>query len=133
MDDQGQSSLGYEEGVVATVSYFGFLGVVILMLERKSNFVRFHALQSSIGFGMLAVYWLIVKWISSLEFLAWSPGLLALIFSIYMMIKAYHGEEYKVPIIGDLAFGAVYDTSPEPEEIPAAATGEPNTTAAEGK
>ncbi len=44
-----------------------------------------------------------------------------------MMIKAYHGEEYKVPVIGNLAFGAVYETEPETEDSPPAETGDAKT------
>lgn len=116
MDNDGKSSIGFEEGVVATASYFCFTGLILLMIERKSNFVRFHSVQSCLGFGLLAIYWLIVKWIGALYFLTWTPGLLALMFSCYMMIRAYHGEEYKFPVIGEIAFSAIYDTDHEAED-----------------
>ena len=33
-----------------------------------------------------------------------------------MMTRAYYGEEYKLPIIGSLAFAAVYDAEPETDD-----------------
>lgn len=120
MDDEGKSSTGFEEGVVAAASYFCVLGLLFLIIEKRSNFVRFHAVQSTLGFGLLAVFWLCVKLIGALHSLAWAPGLLALVFAAYMMYRAYHGEEYKFPIIGNLAFNAVYETGSEPEDTLAA-------------
>lgn len=111
MDDYGKSSIGFEEGVVAAASYFCISGLILLIIERRSNFVRFHAVQSCLGFALLAIYWLAIRWVNGLWFLAWSPGLLAFIFAAHMMLKAYHGEEYKFPLIGSLAFSAIYDTS----------------------
>lgn len=127
MEDVGKSSMGFEEGIVAAASYFGFLGLVILMLERRSDFVRFHAIQSTLSFGLLTIFWLVVKWIEALNFLAWCPGLLALIFAIYMMIRAYHGEEYKLPLIGRFAFDAVYETGSESEDLLAEPSGDEKT------
>lgn len=124
MEDDGKSSIGFEEGIVAAASYFCFLGLLILIIERKSDFVRFHAVQSTLGFGLLSIFWLAVKWISCLNFLVWAPGLIAFIFAVYMMIRALHGEEYKLPLIGNLAFGAVYETEPETEDSPPAETGD---------
>ncbi len=117
MDDYGKSSTGFEENLVAAASYFGFLGLFILIIERRSTFVKFHAVQSSLGFGLLSVFWMLVKWIPSLYFLIWAPGLLMLIFAICMMIKSYDGEEHRLPIIGSLAFRIVYHTGPDSEDL----------------
>ncbi|HUV05595.1 MAG TPA: hypothetical protein VMX94_10865 [Armatimonadota bacterium] len=130
MDDYGKSSIGFEEGTVAAASYFCFLGLLILIIERRSNFVRFHAIQSTLGFGLLGILWLCVK-CAGLSSLAWLPGLLALAFALHMMYKAYHGEEYKFPLIGKLAFSAVYDTSPEPADSPPASGNADESTAAD--
>lgn len=117
MGDYGKSSTGFDENFVAAASYFGFLGLFILMIEKRSTFVKFHAVQSSLGFGLLSIFWLLAAWLSTLQFLIWAPGLLMLIFAIYMMIKSYDGEEYKLPVIGPLAFRAIYQTGPEPEDL----------------
>lgn len=111
MFEEGKSSIGFEEGLVAAASYFPVLGLIILMIEKRSNFVRFHAVQSTLGFGVLLVFYLIVKWVGNLHsYLWWAPSLLAIVFALFMMHKAHHGEEYRLPIIGNLAFGAVFET-----------------------
>ncbi|HEY3297974.1 MAG TPA: hypothetical protein VGK34_04895, partial [Armatimonadota bacterium] len=37
------------------------------------------------------------------------PGLFALCLTAFMMIKAYDGVEFKLPLIGKLAFRVVYE------------------------
>ena len=105
----GKSSFGFEENIVACASYL-LVGPVIYLKEKHSNFVRFHALQSTLGYAALLVYWLIVKLVPFLFILSWSPGILALGFSAYMMLKAYDGEEYRLPLIGNLAYETVFET-----------------------
>ena len=113
MDEHhGQSSIGLEEGVVAAGSYFGPLGLLMLIIERKSSFVKFHAVQSTLGFALLLIFYLIVKWFN-LHYIWWAPGLAALGFSLYMMFRAYYGDEYQFPVIGPLAFNTIYDAEPD--------------------
>jgi uncharacterized membrane protein len=108
-DYNGRSSFGFEENLVAAASYF-LIGPVVFFKERRSNFVRFHALQATLGFVALFAFWAAVKLIGALYVLKWAPGVLALVFVSLAMLKAYDGEEYKFPIIGRWAFQAVYDT-----------------------
>jgi uncharacterized membrane protein len=124
MDEYGKSSTGVEENIVAAASYLAFLGLVILIIEKRSHFVRFHAVQSTLGFGILAILWLATKWIPALSFLAFLPGLLALLFAVVMGIKAYDGEEFRMPFIGNLAFNTIYETTPDEELVPAPAEDE---------
>lgn len=128
MDDYGQSSLGFEENVVAVASYFYLLGFIILILEKKSHFVRFHALQSTFGFTFLTLLLITIKCIPALSFLWWLPGLSMLLFAGTSMLKAYYGEEHKMPLVGRLAFGLVYDTRSEKEDILAAEESNEETT-----
>ncbi len=108
--DHGKSSLGFEEGIVAASSYLGFVGLLMLIIERKSAYVKFHALQSTLGFVILLGIYLVIKY-CNLVYLNWAPGLMCLAFIGFMSLKAYYGEEYQLPIIGKLAYHAVYDTS----------------------
>ena len=119
MDDQGKSSIGLEEGLVAAASYFCILGIVMLIIEKKSNFVRFHAVQSTLGFAFIGILWLGMKLLEVPVYIAWIPSMTALGFAVFMMIKAYYGEEHRLPIIGNWAFAAVYETDPDsrPEDL----------------
>lgn len=116
MDKDGMSSIGIEEGIVATATYFPVLGLVALMIEKKSHFVRFHAVQSTLGFTFIGLFWLAFRWLQVPIYFRWAPSMVALGFSVVMMIKAYHGEEHRLPLIGNWAFAAVYDMD-EPEDL----------------
>ncbi len=110
MSNSGMSSLGIEEGFVAAGSYLVVLGPLVLLLERKSAFVKFHALQSTLGFAVLLGFYLAVKYLN-LYYISMLPGLACMFFALFMMLKAYYGEEYKLPGIGSLAYHAVYDSN----------------------
>lgn len=82
-------------------------GIVLLLVEKKSSFVRFHAMQSTILFGgflLLNIVLGIIPVLGWLVALIISPILSILIFVlwIYLMWKAYSGEKYKLPYIGNL-------------------------------
>jgi uncharacterized membrane protein len=96
------------------------LAIILFTSEPKeSRFVRFHALQSLMLMG-LAIVLIIVFWILSIA-LVMTPvpgraagwGLLTLIqgvlgvaflvITIIGAVKAYQGQMWKLPIIGDIA------------------------------
>lgn len=101
-----KTSLGLEENVEAVLCYLlGFVtGIVFFVLEKESEFVRFHAMQSIIVFlGIFVLQW-ILAFIPFIGFMiSWLLGLIGLVLWILLMVKAYQGERFKVPIAGDLA------------------------------
>lgn len=84
----------------------GFLsGLAFLILSRKeNNFVRFHAIQSSITFLSLFMISTILMENKDIEDI-FGPLFIIIdtIIWIVLMIKAYQGKIYKLPIIGDIA------------------------------
>jgi uncharacterized membrane protein len=78
-------------------------GLIFFLLERDSRFVRFHAMQSILFFGILGV----LEWVfGHLPFFGAIGGALGLVMFIgwiVMMVKAHRGEYYKLPLFGDLA------------------------------
>jgi uncharacterized membrane protein len=101
-----RSSTGLEINLAALLTYvLGFItGIVFLILEKDSKFVRFHAMQSTIVFGTLFVLNFVLSFI---PVLGWIISFLlfpiTLILWIVLMIKAYQGEKFKLPIAGDMA------------------------------
>ncbi len=94
----------------------GWLAAIVVLASerfRREARVRFHAFQGL----YLFVAWLMVEWVVSpaLYFSDWnggfpmhrviSKGLQLLIFAawIFMLIKVSHDEDYRLPIIGELA------------------------------
>jgi len=102
----GKSSTGMEENLAALLSYLlGFItGIIFFVVEKDSEFVKFHAMQSLITFGGLFVLNIVLGMI---PIIGWAIGILINLASIVVwivcMIKAYQGEKYKLPVIGDLA------------------------------
>lgn len=94
------------ENLMAAASYLlGFVtGIIFLLLEKQSKFVRFHAMQSTLLFGGIFV---INIGLGFIPILGWITGLLlsfvAFILWIVCMWKAFQGEMYKVPYVGVMA------------------------------
>lgn len=95
-----QSGLsGLPRNTKAALSYvLGWLTGIVFLLIEKDKFIRFHAMQSIITFGVLNILLLI-------PFIGWALTPLILIVSfllwLFLIFKAYQGEEFKLPIIGD--------------------------------
>jgi uncharacterized membrane protein len=104
MEEKEQSSTGLEENVAAFFCYLlGFVtGIVFLVVEKKSSFVKFHARQSTITFLPLFVIILVIGWIPVLGALVW---IFTLILWLVLMIKALQGKRYLLPIVGKMAEG----------------------------
>ena len=101
-----KTSLGLDENVEAALSYvLGFLtGIVFYLLEKESKFVRFHAMQSIIVFLSIAVLQKVLIFIPFFGWMvSWFLGLLGFALWIVLIIKAYQGEGFRVPIAGDFA------------------------------
>ncbi len=102
MEEKERSSTGLEENVAGFLCYLlGFItGIVFLIVEKKSRFVKFHAKQSTITFLGLFVISLIIGWIPVIGTLVL---ILTLILWLLLMIKALQGKRYALPVVGKLA------------------------------
>ncbi|MBC8275051.1 MAG: DUF4870 domain-containing protein [Chloroflexi bacterium] len=101
-----KTSTGMDENVAGLLCYvLGWIsGLVFFLIEKKNKFVRFHALQSIIVFGVLTLASIVLGWI---PFIGWVISslisVLAIVLWILLMVKAYQGEKYKLPWAGNLA------------------------------
>lgn len=98
------------EKLKGAIAYFlgPVTGIVLLLVEKKNAFVRFHAMQSTILFGALLLFNIVLGIIPVLGWfiaLIISPilSIISFVLWIYLMWKAYSGEKYKLPYIGDLS------------------------------
>ncbi len=100
-----KTSTGLEKHVASGLCYvFGWLsGLVFLLVEKENKEVRFHAMQSIIVFGGFNV--LNIALSISLVGIPLIPilGVVALVLWVLLMVKGFQGEQYKLPIAGDLA------------------------------
>lgn len=104
MEEKESSSTGLEENVAGFLCYLlGFVtGIVFLIVEKQSSFVKFHARQSTITFLIVFVFILFLGWIPVLGALVW---IASLILWLLLMIKALRGERYSVPVVGRMVEG----------------------------
>ena len=101
-----KTSLGLNENTEALLAYLltWLTGIIFYLLEKKSRFVKFHALQSTITFLALQIVGMFFSLIPIFGiFLAGIVGLITIIAWIVCMIKAYQGEWFKLPVAGELA------------------------------
>jgi uncharacterized membrane protein len=103
-DENKNTVLGVTENLEGLLCYaLGWVtGLVFLFVEKNNAYVRFHALQSLVTFGVLHVASFVMVFIPFLGWLVgFLAGLLSLFLWVFMMIKAYKGERYKLPVAGD--------------------------------
>ena len=101
-----KSSTGLDENIAGLLCYvLGWVsGIVFLLLEREGKFVKFHAVQSIIVFGVLSVVNSVLDWIPVLGLIVGIiSGILAFVLWILLMVKASQGERYKVKWAGGYA------------------------------
>jgi uncharacterized membrane protein len=105
--DAGETSSGLDANVAAALSYgLGWItGIVFLMTEPANKFVRFHAMQSTILFLALSVLTVVLQVIPFLGMLiaVFVVIPLSAVLWLVMMFKAYQGERFKLPVVGDMA------------------------------
>ena len=97
-----KTSSGMDENVAGLLCYLvGWItGLIFFLIEKENQFVRFHAMQSILVFGFISVVEIIFFWVPVLSWLIWVFGL---ILWIILMVKAYQGTKFKLPVTGDLA------------------------------
>ncbi len=104
--DLGKTSMGMQPNLAAALSYLlGFVtGIIFYILEKENKFVRFHAMQSIVISGFLTVAAIVFGFMpfigGLLVFLLW---IASLVLWVVMMLKAYQGELFKLPVAGDIA------------------------------
>jgi uncharacterized membrane protein len=89
-----------DSNLMAALSYVWVLSVVMLVVKKDDEFVKFHAKQGTVLF--LAS---IVAWFFSIFLFFLGPLICAVIAigCIIGFIKALGGERYSLPVVGELA------------------------------
>lgn len=120
-----KSSTGLDENIAALLSYiFGWVsGLIFFLIEKDSRLVKFHAMQS-ILLNVVAIVLMIAAWVISM--VIWIittqlPGILAMLINLIValvwivvtvgiliavimcLVKAFQGQYFKLPVIGNFA------------------------------
>ena len=110
--EKTKATFDLDENIASLLCYLltWITGLIFYLVEKENKMVRFHALQSIITFlPLMIIYWIVgaIFWWGGIGYiLSILIGLLIFILWIVLMIKAYQGERYKLPIVGDIADNA---------------------------
>lgn len=120
----GKSAIGLDANLAAALGYIiSILGLINFLIEKENKFVKFHGIQSviySVGIGaVFTVVWIVLiifgfilsaisdvlgvlMWlINAVLFLAFFLAMFGGL--IYAAYKAYQGQMFKLPIVGNIA------------------------------
>lgn len=128
----GQASIGMDANLASMICYLTMiccgLGIVIslvfFLIEKTSRLLRFHAMQALLYGGVWVVVGIVFRILSMVAdialgdtlgvfvFFGWLAvrllvALVLLAFLIVAAIKAYQGQYYKLPILGNIAWNIV--------------------------
>jgi uncharacterized membrane protein len=111
-----QTVVGLQSNIAGLLCYLaGFItGIFFLVADpyKQDRFVRFHAFQAIfLSVAWFAVYFALGVFLTILPGMFWRLGWLlhsGMSFAffclwVFLMFKAYNNEEFKLPVIGDLA------------------------------
>jgi uncharacterized membrane protein len=103
-----KATFGLDENIAAAACYvLGWLtGIIFFIMEKENKTVRFHAMQSILTFlPLCVVYWVLslVFFMIGLGFIGLLVALVMLVLWLVLMLKAYQGEKFKLPVVGDIA------------------------------
>ncbi|HPD18209.1 MAG TPA: DUF4870 domain-containing protein [Candidatus Goldiibacteriota bacterium] len=109
--NEKKTQIGLTENFEAMLCYvLGWVtGVIFFIIEKESKFVRFHALQSILTFIGVMILFVVLSIIPVLGWLisvVFTP--VVIILWIVLMVRAYRGEMWKLPIVGDMAAKQVH-------------------------
>jgi uncharacterized membrane protein len=105
------------ENVAGLLCYvLGWVTGLIFFFIDKRPFVRFHAKQSIVVFGGLQIIHIFLGFFFGMSLLTgglsgfsagiafyWLIGLVGFVLWIVLMIKAYQGEQFRIPVAADIA------------------------------
>lgn len=122
-DEKAKTQLGLDANLGAALGYpIGILAIILFIMEKDNRFARFHALQSllyHVAMVVVFIAFIVVGMIlsvivsmasSSLGFIvgiiAWLLYMVLLLAYlgglIFAAIKAYQGQWFKLPLVGNM-------------------------------
>lgn len=119
----GKTALGLDANIGALLCYINIClpigliySIIVLVTDKTNKLPRFHAFQSLLLTGLGIVFGIVINIISAVAIAAESGilsiliGLISLVFGLGILVlvviaafKAFQGQIFKIPIIGNLA------------------------------
>lgn len=105
---------GIDENLEAVLCYVGFwiTGLLFLFIEKNNRFVQFHAMQSVLIFMPLTIIVYLLGWIPYVGWmLADIFGFFSLFLYFVLVIMAWRGAKFRLPVAGKIAYKEIYQES----------------------
>lgn len=109
----GSTTGGLDQNVAGLLAYITFIPAIIFLVVEpynRNNFIRFHSFQSIFFNVAWFVIWIVVNiaaWVPvvnfTLVFIVPALAVAGLVLWIILLVKAYGGSKWKLPVIGDMA------------------------------
>ena len=107
------SGAGLTDNMAGALAYVTIIpAIVFLVLEpfNRKRFVRFHSFQCIFFAIAWTALWIVLGFIGHIPFLGWATVLVWPLISLggfviwlILVLKAYQGQMFKLPVIGDMA------------------------------
>jgi uncharacterized membrane protein len=107
------AAAGLTDNVAGALAYVTIIpAIVFLVLEpfNKKRFVRFHSFQCLFFAAAWTVLWIGLAFIGHIPVLGWATlllwpliSLVGFVIWLILVLKAYQGQMFKLPVIGDMA------------------------------
>jgi uncharacterized membrane protein len=104
---------GLTDNVAGALAYLFIPAIIFLVLEpyNRKRFVRFHSFQSLFVVVVWVAFWIVFGIFTHIPFLGWAAafilgpliGLAFFVLWLILTLKAYQGQMFKLPVIGDMA------------------------------
>ncbi len=107
--EQLGEELSDQDRILLVFCYLGPLALVALVATRR-EFVKWHAKQGLLVFGLLLVLYLMAKasqawtWLANVLLASfWMVAIGVVLAVVLCIIRGLEGERFKIPLLGDLA------------------------------
>ncbi len=110
---QAATGGGLDDNVAGALAYVTIIpAIIFLVLEpyNRKRFIRFHSFQCLFFAVAWTVLWIGLEIIAHIPFLGWMTilvwplvSLAGFVIWLILVLKAYQGQMFKLPIIGDMA------------------------------
>lgn len=107
------ANAGLTDNVAGALAYVTIIpAIIFLVLEpfNRKRFVRFHSFQCIFFHVAWFALWIVLGFIGHIPFLGWATiivwpliGLGGFVVWLILVLKAYQGQMFKLPVIGDFA------------------------------
>jgi len=91
-------------GALAYITIFPAIFFLVVAPYNRNRFIRFHSFQSLFLFVAAVALNILIGFLPFVRWMLWNLlSLACFVLVVFLIIKAYQGQKFKVPVIGDMA------------------------------